>query len=418
MLIEKKGRAAVNKKFYKKLKTKKSNNSCNKLLFIFIILLNFGIIIIIFINNFYINKRISNIEEIIKQINILGQINNSINNNINNNNIFKQLINSNTNNSIFNTISDIKPANYNYIKDGEFNQKINDKYIEEQNYFCDNQQKFYNSLFEGKIRLAQIKYGDKNFTMFVYNKLDVVSNQIIRSKQWETWETRNLIKGLNYYSNKKKIENKDIYIIDIGANIGWYSFIFGKYGYKVISFESSKINNYILKKNYCLNKEVNITIINKGLYNEEKICDLYNLINNEGNGMAICENNNTLPDFLFKNKTGEIILTKLSNYIPFLSDKNLTLIKIDVEGSEGKAFEGGIELITKYHVPFILIEFTPKSLQLHGTDPKKFLRIFVDNGYKLGLNGFFSNYISIDNIMRRNFSIINIYIVHSKILGL
>ena len=414
MLIEKKGRAAVNKKFYKKLKTKKSNNSCNKLLFYFIILLNFGIIIIIFINNFYINKRISNIEEIIKQINILGQINNSINNNINNNNISKQLINSNTNNIKFNTTSDIIPVNYNYIKNGEFNQKINDKYIEEQNYFCDNQQKFYNSLFEGKIRLAQIKYGDKNFTMFVYNKLDVVSNQIIRSKQWELWETRNLIKGLNYYSNKKKIENKDIYIIDIGANIGWYSFIFGKYGYKVISFEPSKINNYILRKNYCLNKEVNITIINKGLYNEEKICDLYNLINNEGNGMAICENNNTLPDFLFKNKTGEIILTKLSNYIPFLSDKNLALIKIDVEGSEGKAFEGGIELITKYHVPFIFIEFTPKSLQLHGTDPKKFLQIFVDNGYKLGLNGFFSNYISIDNIMRRNFSIINIYILFTR----
>ena len=112
-------------------------------------------------------------------------------------------------------------------------------------------------------------------------------------------------------------------------------------------------------------------------------------------------------------------MTKLSNYISYLSDKNLALIKIDVEGSEGKAFEGGIELITKYHVPFIFIEFTPESLRLHGTDPKKFLQLFVDNGYKLGLFNFFANFTSIDDIMKKNFNnynLINIYIVHSKIL--
>ena len=66
---------------------------------------------------------------------------------------------------------------------------------------------------------------------------------------------------------KKNIKKEDIYIIDIGANIGWYTFILGKYGYKIISFEPLPLNTYILNKNYCLNKDVNITIINKGLYN-------------------------------------------------------------------------------------------------------------------------------------------------------
>ena len=36
----------------------------------------------------------------------------------------------------------------------------------------------------------------------------------------------------------------------------------------------------------------------------------------------------------------------------FLSEKYLSFIKIDVEGSEGKVFEGGLELITKYHITF------------------------------------------------------------------
>ena len=98
--------------------------------------------------------------------------------------------------------------------------------------------------------------------------------------------------------------------------------------------------------------------------------------------MTICDKpGNNFPTFLQENKTDEIILTKLSNYIPFLSDKNLALIKIDVEGSEGKVFEGGIELITKYHIPFIFIEFTPKSLELHGTNPREFLQLLKDNGY-------------------------------------
>ena len=415
MLIAKDERAVFVKKFYINSKTKNINNSCIKLLYYFRCILSFGILFTILLNIYYIKKRISNLEEIIVKKNSFIQLNYTRNNN----NISEELNNNGINNSISSTVLNKTPINYNYIENGEFNQNINDKYIELQKYFCDNQTKFYNKNYEERIRLAEIKFEDKKYTMYAYNKLDAVSNQIIGLKQWEGGCTKRLLAALNYYSNKKKIENKDIYIIDIGANIGWYSFIFGKYGYKVIAFEPSKLNDYILRKNYCLNNEVNVTIINKGLHNEEKICDLYNLYNNEGNGMVICEHNNTLPYFLIKKKTGEIILTKLSNYISYLSDKNLALIKIDVEGSEGKAFEGGIELITKYHVPFIFIEFTPESLRLHGTDPKKFLQLFVDNGYKLGLFNFFADFTSIDDIMKKNFNnygLINIYIVHSKIL--
>ena len=39
------------------------------------------------------------------------------------------------------------------------------------------------------------------------------------------------------------------------------------------------------------------------------------------------------------------------------------MIKIDIEGSEAKAIEGGIELITKYHIPFIFLEFSPSMLK-------------------------------------------------------
>ena len=254
--------------------------------------------------------------------------------------------------------------------------------------------------------------------MYVYKELDYVSNSIIRNRHWEISETSLLMKALEYYSKKTQIKYEDIYIIDIGANIGWYSIFFGKQGFKIISFEPSQLNNYILRKNFCLHKEINMTIINKGLYTEERKCDLFNIEQNKGNGLVICDhyNDSYRPIDLMKNKTGEIILTKLSNYIPFLSQKNVAMIKIDIEGSEARAITGGIELITKYHIPFIFLEFTPSLLKLQGNDPKEFLQLFVDNGYKISLYNFFYDYVSVEDILKSKAFLQNLYLVYSKIL--
>ena len=114
-------------------------------------------------------------------------------------------------------------------------------------------------------------------------------------------------------------------------------------------------------------------------------------------------------------KVGEIFLTKLSNFMPFLSLRNLALIKIDVEGMEGKVIEGGIELIKRFHIPFILVEFTPRALIEHGTDPKKFLKIFLDNGYKMKTHGFFSEInVSINKIVDNVKELVNIYLVYDN----
>ena len=173
------------------------------------------------------------------------------------------------------------------------------------------------------------------------------------------------------------------------------------------------MNSYILKKNYCLNKDVNTTIINKGLYTENKKCDLYNPADNKGNGMIFCDPKDNLTLKFIKN--GEIILTKLSNYIQFFSNKNLALIKMDVEGGEGKVIEGGMEIISKYHIPFIFTEFSLKKLNLYNTDPRQFLQMFESNGYKISPNSFFDeNKYSIDDIINRAKGIINLFLVYIK----
>ena len=173
-----------------------------------------------------------------------------------------------------------------------------------------------------------------------------------------------------------------------------------------------------MSKSYCLNKELNITLIKKGLYTEEKKCDFYISKGNIGDGWIFCNdtNKNTkIPKHLIK--TGETIITKLSKYVSFLSKKNLALIKIDVEGSEEKAIKSGIELISKYHVPFIFLEFSPDPLRKHGSDPIEFLKMLELNGYKFSQNNFLdTNYLTIDKIISKKKDLINLYIIHSEII--
>ena len=180
-------------------------------------------------------------------------------------------------------------------------------------------------------------------------------------------------------------------MLDIGGNLGAYPSFLGKFRYTILTFEASPRNSYIIYKNYChINKNSNIIIINKGLSNKEKTCNYYSQIDGIGNGIVLCDENKEkvrASGYNFK-KIFEIKLTKLSNFLPYLSNKNIALIKLDIEGGEGKVIEDAIELISKYHVPFVFSEFNPQYLKKQGTNPKKFLELFINNGYKISNKGF------------------------------
>lgn len=135
---------------------------------------------------------------------------------------------------------------------------------------------------------------------------------------------------------------------------------------------------------------------------------------NLGNGIILCGENVNIPNKR-NNFIEEIKFSKMSNYINYLSKKHLALVKLDIEGSEGKAINSGLELITKYHIPFFFIEFNPNYLKMQGTNPRTFLELFVNNGYKLSLVDFLSKkYSTIDELLNKSST--NLYIVFSKFL--
>ena len=308
--------------------------------------------------------------------------------------------------------------NENFI---ESNKNLIESFIKEQNDFCDNPNKYYNKQIEDKIILRNVKINGISYEMYVFNDKNFITNEFQLYGAFEVKETINILNALKYYATKKNISNnKDIYMLDIGGNIGWYPSFLGRYGYSILTFEPFENNYYVLRKNYCLlNRNSNIIIITKGIDNEEKTCDYYINLGNTGNGMVLC-NKDKFDNYEFNKtfqKNSKVSLTKLSNFIPYLSDKNIALIKLDIEGAESKAIESGIELITKYHVPFIFIEFTPSFLKVHQTNPREFAQFFVDNGYKISLKGFIDgNYISVNQLMLKAGFQINCYFIYKEII--
>ena len=197
----------------------------------------------------------------------------------------------------------------------EFDENALLKYKQQQKDFCDNQEKYLIREYEDKLELANVSFLSQLFTMYVYKNDDYVSKEILMMENWKGDETNNLLTALIFYSSLKRLTRENIYVLDIGSNVGWYSLFIARYGYNILSFEPSNVNYYISKKNYCLNTELNITFINKGLYSEDRNCDLYTNSQNVGDGYVLCDNVNNLVNL---SKTGEASLTKLSNYETFL----------------------------------------------------------------------------------------------------
>ena len=60
---------------------------------------------------------------------------------------------------------------------------------------------------------------------------------------------------------------------------------------------------------------------------------------------------------------------------------------------------------------------SPSFLKEHGTEPIDLIKLFVNNGYKISLDGFLiNNYISIGQLMAKTEVQENCYIIHQDIV--
>lgn len=176
------------------------------------------------------------------------------------------------------------------------------------------------------------------------------------------------------------IEN-DAVVIDIGANIGYYTLIAAnKAGRgRVHSFEPVTVSYEALQQNIQLNHLTNVTVNAVGISNNESLQTYYiSSADNRGmSGMKRPENFSGLSE---KKQTITLDSYAIKNNL-----SRIDIIKIDIEGNELNALKG-MHTILAQNKPILFIEVIKEHLIKFGTgidDVYAFLKSYGYTPYKI-----------------------------------
>jgi FkbM family methyltransferase len=150
---------------------------------------------------------------------------------------------------------------------------------------------------------------------------------------------------------------KDALVIDVGANIGWYSLNLSRFlnQGQVISFEPFSKNYLELQSNLEANRLKNIQVFRVGLGNvNEKLQIRYN---SDDHNLGMASINLATYDY-----SEDIEVKRLDDFDAQMDLKKLKFIKLDIEGFEYEALLGMSETLKTYK-PYLLIEQDENVLQ-------------------------------------------------------
>jgi len=175
---------------------------------------------------------------------------------------------------------------------------------------------------------------------------------------------------------KKEIKESDI-ILDIGANIGYFTLIFaqivGNHG-KVFAFEPDPTNFALLKKNVEINGYENIVLINKAVSNKSGKLKLFLSDDNRGD--------HRIYDSYDGRNFVEIESIKLDDFFNDYNGK-IDFVKMDVQGAEFLVVQGMLNLLNKNKNMKIISEYWPMGLKRSGAIPEEYLLLLLDLGFNL-----------------------------------
>lgn len=197
------------------------------------------------------------------------------------------------------------------------------------------------------------------------NPNDLIGNCLIFTPQWFGYRERQFI---------QKILTKGDYVIDVGANIGAYTLIFGGLVGStgmVTAIEAERDNANRLKHNIDINKMDWVAVKHVGVSDKLEVLSL--LLNSTGNagGHSFYEQSDTICPPI-----QQVECCLLSELVEPL--RKPKLMKLDIEGFEYRVLNRYFDDVQNSQWPdYIMIEDNPSRREDDA------VRLLVKNGYKI-----------------------------------
>ncbi|MFB3888001.1 MAG: FkbM family methyltransferase [Candidatus Bathyarchaeia archaeon] len=165
----------------------------------------------------------------------------------------------------------------------------------------------------------------------------------------------------------KKIVRKDATVVDVGANVGWYTLLaahlVGEKG-RVLSFEPESRTFSLMKRSIAESDFGNIQAFDKGVSNVEGRRRLWLTTGNLGAHSIVRKANGAVVD---------VDVVTLDRFLPSLGVDRVDVLKVDVEGAEPEVLEGAREYLENSRVRNLLLEWNAEA----WTDRKQLLEILL-----------------------------------------
>jgi FkbM family methyltransferase len=235
-------------------------------------------------------------------------------------------------------------------------------------------------------RLCEVRLANATpFSMATYTAYDTVSDDICALGYWDE-------KDLSKYGAPGNM-------LDIGGNIGYFTFAFAAAGWTVTTFEPMEKNRALINATMCHNPDLasRIHINAMGLGTKSQRCRMVTPNGNVGDGIIRCRDaeeairDEDITAMGVQQVQGEFPVRRLDEVLLELSQKglaqNFDFVKIDVEGYENMVFEGAPDFLSNYRPKLIKTEAWPKMVGPNGEAPGgDYLKRFEKAGYKLFLD--------------------------------
>ncbi len=171
----------------------------------------------------------------------------------------------------------------------------------------------------------------------------------------------------------------EMIVVDIGANIGYYSLLASPKVTQVLAFEPDPENSILFKQNLGVNEINNVQIFADAISNTIGEATLFRNPNNFGD-RRLYKFDEAVEEF-------KVTTTTLDSFLQQHNIFRVDLIKIDIQGAEGLALAGMEKTLTLPNLN-LFMEFFPTGLKQTGVDPVGLLNNLASKNFKIyNING-------------------------------